>query len=171
MSNAATVTDYTKLENAGNFSDTDKQALHTKFLEGGAYSLPYLIELSDGVTTLRFINDVQGVIYNEETYEASSFSMTPSDTGSSSLEIEVITNNLISLIDGITGLAGSKLSAVIKGVKLESGTLLILRTWVKGWGTASWDGKTMKIDFDSDERMEMTFPALIWNGYNNRGNS
>ena len=141
-------------------------SLYNKLLCGGGYSLPYLIRLSNDERELFFINDARNATYGGKTYLASSFNFTPSDDGDSTLEISVSDNEIITLID-----EEDYFSAEFVGILLEDGFVRELRSWKKRYGRAKWNGKRAVITFTSDERLSMTFPALIFKGDNNRGNS
>ena len=140
--------------------------LYEKLLYGGGFSLPYLIKLSNDERELLFVNDARDVVYNGETYAARAFNFIPSDTGDSTLEIEVCDNQMITLID-----EDDSFSAQFVGILLESGEVQELRSWAKRYGKAKWTGKSATITFSSDDRLSMTFPSLIFNSDNNRGNS
>lgn len=140
--------------------------LYEKLLNGGGYSLPYLVRLWNDSRELLFVNDDRNVSYAGKTYNASNFTFTPSDDGDSTLEIEACDNQIITLID-----EGDSFRAQFVGIILESGQVQELRSWSRRYGSAKWTGKSASITFSSDERLSMTFPALIFNGDNNRGNS
>jgi hypothetical protein len=57
------------------------------------------------------------------------------------------------------------------GIILEGGTVQELRGWKKRYGKAKWTGASATVTFPPDDRLSMTFPALVFNGDNNRGNS
>lgn len=140
--------------------------LYDKLLSGGGYSLPYLIRLWNGERDYRFVNDARSVEYDGETYAASNFTFTPSDDGDSTLEIEVVDNSLISLID-----SEDYFEAEFIGIILEDGQVSPLRGWRKKYGKAKWNGASATVTFPPDDRLSMTFPSLIFNSDNNRGNS
>ena len=139
---------------------------YDRLLSGGAYSLPYLIRLWNEDYDFRFVNDNRPVSWGGNTYAASAFNFTPSDSGDSTLEIEVCDNQLISMLD-----AGTSFDAEFVGIILEGGTVQELRGWKKRYGKAKWTGKSATVTFPPDDRLSMTFPALVFNGDNNRGNS
>ena len=39
------------------------------------------------------------------------------------------------------------------------------------YGEGTWDGMKLELKLNKDDRGEMTFPALTFNSYNNRGNN
>ena len=145
--------------------------LYQKLLEGGAFSLPYLITVGDGTSELNFINDTVSLTWQGKTFAASNFTFSPGTGGDSTLEIEVVDNTLISLIDGITGAEGARLKATVRGVLLEDGTVQPIRSWHAQYGNAEWGQGKMTLTFTGDERLKLTFPPLVFNTYNNRGNS
>jgi hypothetical protein len=148
-------------------------ALYEKLLYGGGYSLPYLVHLYDGArdgstatTHIRLINDSRDLVWEGETYLASGFDFAPSDDGESSLRITVEGNGLKTLMD-----SEYVFNAEFTGILLEDGSVTPIRGYRRNYGTATWSGKEAEINFDTDDRLGMTFPALIFNAYNNRGNS
>ena len=147
--------------------------LYEKLLYGGGYSLPYLLHLYDGArdgstatTHIRLINDARDLEWDGETWLASGFDFTPSDDGESNLKITVSGNGLKSLMD-----SEYVFNAEFTGILLEDGSVTPIRGYRRSYGTAVWSGKEAEITFESDDRMEMTFPALIFNVSNNRGNA
>ncbi len=147
--------------------------LYDKLLFGGGYSLPYLVHLYDGkkdgstsTSHIRLINDSRDLEWNGEAWLASAFDFSPSDDGESSLRITVEGNGLKSLMD-----SEYVFNAEFTGILLEDGSVTPIRGYRRSYGTATWSGKEAEISFDTDDRLEMTFPALIFNAYNNRGNS
>ena len=50
--------------------------------KNGAYSLPFLIELSDSTdsTVLRFVDNISDITYEGKEYKASAIEYTPNDT-------------------------------------------------------------------------------------------
>lgn len=147
--------------------------LYEKLLYGGGYSLPYLLHLYDGArdgstatTHIRLINDTRDLEWDGETWLASGFDFTPSDDGESNLKITVGGNGLKSLMD-----SEYVFNAEFTGILLEDGSVTPIRGYRRSYGTAVWSGKEAEITFESDDRMEMTFPALIFNVSNNRGNA
>lgn len=139
------------------------------FIEGGAYSLPFLLHISDdvGESELFLINDVAPLEYQGKTYEPSNFTYTPSSDGSASLEIEtVISDKIINMLEN------SKDAFHVDAVGIYNGEEVIeVSTYKNCYGKAVWTGKSLKLQLKKDERGDMTFPALIWANSNNRGNA
>lgn len=143
------------------------QNLFRLLAEGGAYSLPYLLHLfsSDKSVDLYLINDTKDLEWNGALYKASNFTYTPAFDGSASLEIELVTaDTIIDLLE-----LSEKLNAEITGI-LYGGEVAEIAAYRHQYGEASWTGESLRVQFDSDDRLEMTFPALTFNSYNNRGN-
>ena len=147
--------------------------LYDKLLFGGGYSLPYLVHLYDGAkdgstatTHIRLINDSRDLEWDGKTWLASGFDFSPSDDGESSLRITVGGNGLKALLD-----SEYVFNAEFTGILLEDGTVTPIRGYRRSYGTAIWNGKEAEVTFETDDRMGMTFPALIFNLSNNRGNA
>lgn len=144
----------------------------------GGYSFPWLIKIYDKNNTeaLYFINDTQDRIYETITYKASSFSFTPGRDesgfgGGDQLEIAVSEmdaeqNKIIDMIETYRVICLD-----VIGCLLEDGTISEVKTFSNSYGSVEWDGKKAKFSFERDDRLDMTFPALVFSHYNNRGNA
>ena len=132
--------------------------------EGGLFNLPFLLHIYDGSTDLYIINDNENLIYKEHTFEAASFNYTPSTNGGATLEFDIFDKP--ELLNYITRnrIFKCELIGVYRG-----GEVVQLETYRHNYGDATWDGVKFEIRLDSDDRGSMTFPALIYNSYNNRG--
>ena len=142
--------------------------LWKKLAQGGGYSLPFLVKIAapDGSGALYLINDNVSLEYNGNTYKPSSFEYTPNDTGEGSFSIEVVEHDtIIDLLENYYEL-NIEVIGVLNGDEVEE-----IGSWRHKYGTAVWDGKQLEVTLDQDDRLEMTFPALIFNSYNNRGNT
>lgn len=136
--------------------------------EGGAFSLPFLVHIYDSTTHVYLVNAKESITYNGITYSPSQFTFSPDEEGAASLEIELVDegNNVINIMD-----ESYNFHADITGVMNNDGTIYELKTYNNRFGSATWDGKSAKITFTKDDRWDMTLPPLIFNSYNNRGNS
>ena len=140
----------------------------------GGYSLPWLITIAGASTTLRFINDLTDRVYAGHTYKASTFSYQPNarDSGMSgggSLRIAAAdANEVESVIALIESAASLQLDVV--GILLDSGDVSEVKTFSHTHGTVRWNGREATFSMEADDRLSMTFPALIFSHYNNRGN-
>lgn len=140
----------------------------------GGYSLPWLITITSPLTTLRYINDVSDIVYGGNTYKASTFNYNPSasDSGMSgggSLQIAAAdANEAESIIALIESAISIQLDVV--GLLLESGDVSEIKAFSHSNGTVTWNGRTATFTMEADDRLSMTFPALIFSHYNNRGN-
>lgn len=146
------------------------KALHT----GGAFSLPYLIELTHPEWgTLRFINNTINMVYDGNTYQASAFKYTaPQVAGgvlkNGTLEISAAENSIIDLIDASDEL----LTVKAVGVLNKDGTITPFKMYRHQYGTATTDGDMkVTITFTNDDRMGMNFPPYVFDSDNNRGNA
>lgn len=141
--------------------------LYKRLTESGGYALPYLLHLFDGSGNhIRLINDNKDITYKNVLYSKSAFDFSADESGESSLKITVVDNSIINMLEN-----NYNFQAEIIGVLLEDGTVQEIKVYRHQYGTVSWDGLQAEITFDPDDRFEMTFPALIWSTYNNRGNS
>lgn len=134
--------------------------------EGGIFTLPFLLHIYNDSTDLYYINDNEDLTYNSVTYTAAAFQVQLGANGETTLET--------SLFDK-TALHNHVLSertfpCEIVGVYLDD-EVVELETYSHIYGQATWDEEKFQIKLNSDDRGDMTFPALIYNSYNNRGAS
>ncbi len=150
------------------------EAFNLMSRRNGAYSLPYLIKLYDPTETLvmHFVNNTENITYDGITYTATAFEYSPNAsesgfTGGGTLKIAVKDNQVIDLIETY-----SEVKLDVIGILNKSdGSITELRTYNHHYGEVSCDRTTATFTFTRDDRLDMTFPALIWNAANNRGNS
>ena len=133
---------------------------------GGGFSLPYLLHIHDDKSDIYVINDSEDLAYGGHTYKASNFTYTPNESGESSLEIELVeANGIIDILENNYSFRVDVIGVFYDGEVTET------RQYRHRYGEGTWDGKSLKLKLDKDDRLGMTFPALIFNAYNNRGNS
>ena len=139
----------------------------------GRYTLPFLIKLHDDKNTIvmRFVNDVKSVTFNGDVYTAGTFTYTPNAseqgfTGGGTLEISVQGNAVIDLIETYR-----EVRLEVVGCIMQDGNIAELKSFRHHYGKVRTDRATAKFTFERDDRLSMTFPALIWSAFNNRGNS
>lgn len=139
-----------------------------KLSNGGAFSLPFLLHIYNDKQDVYLINSSKEIVYNNITFLPSTFSYLPKPDGETSLEIELVENGsgLINIFEN-----SYDFKAEFLGVLLENGDIQEISNYFHHYGTATWNGKTANINFTKDDRFNMTFPALIFNAYNNRGNN
>ena len=112
------------------------------------------------------MNDTRDVEFGGHSYAAASFTYRPSTDGSASLEVAVAE------LDGIIGIleGDGTFRADVVGIVNGGDVVPIMQNRHK-YGEATWDGVRLEMRLDKDDRGDMTFPALIFNAYNNRGNN
>lgn len=138
--------------------------IYKELTEGGVFTLPFLLHIYDDTTNIYLINDNTDLSYNGHTYKAASFLYTPAANGDATLEASVYDNvELLNIIER-TRRFNCELIGVYKG-----GQIVQLNAYRHQYGEAVWDGDRFQIKLDADDRGNMTFPALIYNSYNNRG--
>ena len=136
--------------------------------EGGGYNLPFLVQLSspDNSKNIYLINDNKDMVYNGLTYSASNFTYTPSQEGDATFNVELVEHDeIIDLLEE-NNYFNVSVIGVFNGKEVEE-----LGQFKHKYGEASWDGMKLEMKLNKDDRGSMTFPALIFNSYNNRGNN
>src|SRR5574344_1677757 len=136
--------------------------------EGGGFNLPFLVLLYDPVcnTHIYLINDNDDFEYAGQTYGASSFSLTPNRDGDSSLQIEIVEHDEIIDLLANNYYLRVEIVGIFNGDEVEE-----IGQYKYKYGDATWDGKQLELKLEKDDRGEMSFPALTFNSYNNRGNN
>lgn len=145
-------------------------ALH----RGGAFSLPYLMKLEHPTHgALYFVNNNVSITYNGNTYAASTFKYNqPKTIGgvlkNGSLEITAIDNNIIDLIEQ----SNEQLTVTAVGIIDSGGTVTPIKTYLHKYCTVTTDNNMkITINFQNDDRLNMTFPPYIFDADNNAGNA
>ena len=59
----------------------------------------------------------------------------------------------------------------VTGVMATDGYVYELRAYKHRHGSINGNRTSITFTFEADDRLQMTFPALIWNNQNNRGNA
>ena len=142
--------------------------VYKQLSEGGAYNLPYLLHIFDGKeqTHIYLINDNKPMTYKGKRYESASFSYMPSSEGDGTLTIGIHTHE--SLIDLVE--TNNYLKVEVIGI-FNGEAVQEIGQYKHKYGNATWNGVKLELRMNKDDRGNMTFPALIFNTYNNRGNS
>ena len=143
--------------------------LYKQLANGGAYNLPVLIHFyTDDGTDIYLINDNTDMEYNGHTYAASTFSFKQSAAGDATIQVELVKHDEI--IDMFEN--HESFNTEIVGVyNAGNDNVEPFSMYRFKYGSATWTGKSAQIKLDKDDRLDMTFPALIFNSYNNRGNT
>ena len=143
----------------------------------GGYSVHWLIRIYDINETeeLFFINDTQDRVYETVTYKKSSFDYQPGRseqgfTGKATLEIAIpeTDSEQNKIIDFLETYRVVCLDVI--GCLLEDGTVYETHAYTHKYGNANWDAKTAKLQYDREDILDMTFPALVFSPFNNKGN-
>lgn len=136
-----------------------------KLIEGGLYTLPFLLHIYDDQTNIYVINDNADLMYNGHLYKAASFEYNPQTNGAANLDISIFDNAELANIVNRSRRFNCDLIGVFNG----SDETEQLSAYNHQYGEANWDGEKFQIKLEADDRGNMTFPALIYNSYNNRG--
>lgn len=142
--------------------------IYKQLAEGGGYNLPFLVHLSspDGVVNIYLINDNTDLEYDGVTYSASNFTYSPNMDGESTLNVELVEHDeIIDLLENNYFLR-VEVIGIFNGEEVEE-----IGQFRHKYGEGTWDGAKLEMKLNKDDRGGMTFPALIFNSYNNRGNN
>lgn len=142
--------------------------IYRQLAEGGGYNLPYLVHLyaDGGDAHVYLINDNKDMEYGGHTYAASNFTYSPNLEGDSTLNVEVAEH------DGIIDILEENHYFNVEVIGILNGdTVEEIGQYRHKYGEGTWDGAKLEMKLSKDDRGGMTFPALIFNSYNNRGNN
>ncbi len=139
-------------------------SVYKELTESGLYTLPFLLHIYDSQLDLYLINDTQDLTYGGHTYSAAAFEYTPNANGAAKLETSFCNSPELANMVNRSRVFNCELIGVYK-----AGEIVELSTYKHQYGEATWDGEKFLINLDADDRGSMTFPALIYNSYNNRG--
>lgn len=142
--------------------------IYRQLAEGGGYNLPYLVHLytGDGATHIYLINDNADMTYRGHTYAASSFTYSPNLDGDSTFNVELAEHDeIIDLLEE-NEYFSVEVTGILNGDEVEE-----IGQYRHKYGEGTWDGAKLEMKLNKDDRGGMTFPALIFNSYNNRGNN
>lgn len=145
--------------------------IYRLLFEGGNYAKQYLIKLSHPTAgVLRLVNNNEDVVYEEQTYKASSFDYTsPNLQGDSgSLSISIVDNeNLFEWVDN----ADCRYSLEVTGI-LNGGDIQPLKSYKHFYGSVSLgDNNQLEFNLENDGRLNMTFNVYKYDTDLNRGNA
>ena len=137
----------------------------------GSYSLPWLIKLCDEDENiiLRYVNDKADIEYLGDTYKATALEYKPNPEalgfdGGGTLSIYCGSDEyVIDLIETYR-----KIQCEVVGA-LYQGTVSPVSVFFHTNGNVMWDGKRADFTFEKDERLAMTFPAIVHSHYICRG--
>ena len=132
--------------------------------EGGLFNLPFLLHIYDNDTHIYIINDNENLMYGGHNFAAASFDYQPSTNGDATLACDIFDKP--ELLNHIN--RNRRFNCDLIGV-YRGGEIVQLETYRHNYGEATWDGVKFEIKLNGDDRGNMTFPALIYNSYNNRG--
>lgn len=138
--------------------------IYKELTEGGSYTMAFMLHIYDAQTHVYLINDNTDLIVGGITYRAASFDYTPNANGDATLNISLPDNIDLQNISERSRKFNCELIGIYRG-----GEVVGLNTYKHQYGDATWDSDKFKINLTGDDRGNMTFPALIYNSYNNRG--
>ena len=132
--------------------------------EGGLFNLPFLLHIYDEDTHIYIINDNVNLTYGGHVFAAASFDYQPSTNSDATLACDIFDKP--DLLNNIN--RNRRFNCDLIGV-YRGREVVQLETYRHQYGEATYDGVKFEIKLNGDDRGNMTFPALIYNSYNNRG--
>lgn len=138
----------------------------------GAYSLPWLIKLSnaDASTIIYRAGNTEDVVYGGHTYVSTSLEYKPAAEvlgfdGGASLSIYCGKDDtIIDLIE-----SNRTILLEVVGAINDDGTITAIRVFSHTTGAVDWDKTKATFTYEKDERLSMTFPAIVISAINARG--
>lgn len=140
----------------------------------GGFSLPFFIHIYDDANTMNmyFVNNTDSdILFEGNVYKQSVFSYKPTMgnygfDGGGKLEITVKDNQILDFADRF-----SNIHLDVVATMNEQNQFTNIKNYRHHYGSISANRKTVSFQFDKDDRLDMTFPTLIWSTQNNKGNS
>lgn len=138
----------------------------------GSYSLPWLIKLSNsaGTTILYRAGNTEDVTYGGHTYTATALEYKPAVEvqgfdGGGTLSIYCgADDTIIDLIE-----SNKNILMEVVGAINADGTITAVRVFRHTTGSVDWDRTKATFTYEKDERLSMTFPAIVISSLNARG--
>lgn len=148
---------------------TEQEIFNLLTQKSGGFSLPYLICLTDGTTSLYYVNASGDVTLNGQVYKSEAFKVSMNADslgffGGGTLEI-ARTYEVVSLLEN-----ASTITVQIKGI-LYNGEAQELYDVESKYCKAVFSKSTVKLTLEKDDRLSMTFPATVFTASNNSGNA
>ena len=145
--------------------------IYRLFFDGGNYAKQYLIKLSHPVAgTLRFVNNNQNVVFNNETYSPANFDYTRPDSlgGGGSLNISAIDNaDLFEWIDKADYRYMLTVVGIINGSEVQE-----IKSYKHFYGSISMgDNNELNFTLENDGRLDMQFTVYKYDTDLNKGNA
>ena len=135
-----------------------------ELVEGGSFNLPFLLHIYDDNVHIYLINDNENITYGGHIFKATSFNYQPGTNGDATLECSLYDNpELLNYVN-----KNRRFNCDLIGV-YRGGEVVQLETYRHNYGDATWNEGHLEITLSGDDRGNMTFPALVYNSYNNRG--
>ena len=151
---------------------TDNE-IYSSFIHGGKFTLPWLITLShDEAGTIRLVNNNEDVVYDGNTYTASTFDyQRPENVGGGltggTLAITGCDNSVIDFFEA----ADETFTFQAVGC-LVDGSVQAVKFYKQQYATVGISSDMeISIEFSGDDRLEMVFPPYVFDSENNRGNA
>ena len=137
----------------------------------GSYSLPWLLKFSnaDDSTILYRAGNTEDVVYGGHTYTATAIEYKPAaevqgfDGGAS---VSIYCGSDDTIIDLIESNRTILLEVV--GAINDDGTITAVRVFYHTTGSVDWDRTKATFTYEKDERLSMTFPAIVITSINAR---
>lgn len=142
--------------------------IYKELAQGGGYNLPYLVHIytTDNATHIYLVNDNKDIEYKGHKYLSSNFTYTPNLDGDSSFSVELVEHDEIIDVLENNYVFNTEVVGILNGATVEE-----LSQYKHSYGEGTWDGAKLEMKLNKDDRGNMTFPALIFTSYNNRGNN
>jgi hypothetical protein len=143
--------------------------IYRLLFEGGNYAKQYLIKLSHPTAgTLRFVNNNEDVVFEEQTYKASSFDYTrPDNQGEAgNLSISIVDNaDIFEWVEN----ADCRYTMEVIGI-LNGGSVEELKSYRHFYGSVSLgDNNQLEFNLENDGRLNMVFNVYKYDTDSNRG--
>ncbi|MDD5789207.1 MAG: hypothetical protein PUE30_01570 [Spirochaetia bacterium] len=148
---------------------TDSELFELLTRKQGGFSLPVLITITDGSSSLRYVNSRDKITFGGNEFKPEVFQVSfNADAlgffGGGTLEI-ARNFDVVSMLE-----ENDTITIHINGI-LYNGEVTELYGYTSRYCKASFSKSTVKITMEKDDRLSMTFPATVFSAENNSGNA
>lgn len=144
--------------------------LFKELSQGGGFTIHHLVHLHNVENTMHvyLCDDNVSLEYEDKIYLASNFTYNVDMDTSAKLDIELVKggNAIINLLQTST----DNLVCEVKEIFTKNNESVKILEFIHRYGSATWNRQEANFTFEKDDRIDMTFPGLIWDKYSNRGN-
>lgn len=149
---------------------------YKELLNGGSFNTPFLIKFiqntQQGPITQCYINDNKDLVYNGDTYHASTFNYELPKNKNGVLQAGSIDIVALKEVVDLAEFIDTTFRVEVIGILRRDGQVTPHKFFQHRYGTLTIENDyRVKFTFTNDNRMSVTFPPYVFDSDNNRGNA